>query len=202
MKAKTATSARFIAYSALIAAIYAVLTIACWSFSSMQIQVRISEALCVLPLFTPAAIPGLFLGCFISNLIAGNIPDAVFGSLATLAAAFLTWLIGRLIKRDAKIALAPFPAVILNALVVPFILYFGYGVKDFMGFDRMWPVLALIALSVFIGQVIACYGLGVPLYFALKPLDRKYDLFGSRRDAAAVVKSADADSKEKDNRQN
>ena len=181
MNSKAASNIRFITYSALIAAIYAVLTLACWTFSSMSIQVRVSEAMCVLPLFTPAAIPGLFLGCFISNLIAGNVPDAIFGSLTTLAAAFLTWLIGKMIKKSWKTALAPFPAVILNAIVVPFILYFAYGFKDFMGYTQMWTVLGLTALSVFIGQVIACYGLGIPLYFALKPLDEKYDLFGTRK---------------------
>ena len=167
----------FTAQAALIAALYAVLTIACWTFSSMAIQVRVSEALCILPLFTPAAIPGLFIGCFLSNIIAGNIPDAIFGSLTTLAAAALTWFVGKAIKKNVKILPAPFPAVLLNAIVVPFILYYGYGIREFMGQTATGIVLALTALSVFIGQTIACYGIGVPLYFALKGVADRTDLF-------------------------
>ncbi len=178
MTRKTRTNALFLCNAAAIAAIYAVLTVACWSFSSMQIQVRISEALCILPLFTPAAVPGLFLGCAAANMIAGNIPDAIFGSLMTLAAATLTWLIGRLFRGNARIALGPLPAVVLNALTVPLIIYYGYGEKDFLGFSDTLPVLALFALSVFIGQTIACYAIGVPLYFAIKPLQARHGLFG------------------------
>ena len=182
---KTKRLILFTAQAALIAALYAVLTLAAWSFSSMAIQVRISEALCVLPLFTPAAIPGLFIGCFLSNIIAGNVPDAVFGSLTTLIAAALTWLIGKAVKNNLKIIPGPFPAVLLKAIVVPFILYYGYNIREFMGYTEFAPVMALTALSVFIGQTIACYGIGVPLYFALKGISDRTDLFRVKKKNAA-----------------
>lgn len=169
---------RYLCHGAIIAALYAVLTLATWSFSSMSIQVRISEAFAVLPLFTPAAVPGLFVGCLIANLLGGGIViDTVFGSLATLVAACLTYLIGKRIRGKARWILAPLPAVLLNAIVVPFVLYYGYGFTDFMGYDGLVPVLLLNALSVGIGEIISCYGLGIPLYHALDKLDRRYSLF-------------------------
>lgn len=168
----------FITYAAIIAALYAVLTLVGWEFSSMQIQVRLSEALCVLPLFSGAAVPGLFIGCFLANILAGNVIDAIFGSLTTLAAAALTYLIGRALKKiAAKVALGPLPAVILNAIAVPLILYYGYGITSFGDVTGTLPVLGLTALSVAIGQVIACYGIGVPLCFALKAVDDRTHLF-------------------------
>ena len=173
---KTRRTILFLTQSAVIAAIYAVLTLAFQPISYGAVQVRISEGLCILPLFTNAAVPGLYIGCVIANLIGGNIPDAIFGALATLGAAALTWLIGKLIKKNRKIVIAPFPAVIINALVVPFVIYFGYYEHVFTWNDQVvateaFPVLGLYALSVFIGQLIACYGIGTPLYFALKAID-------------------------------
>ena len=78
---------RSLTEGAMIAAIYGVLTLVFWQFSSMQIQVRVSEALCVLPLFTSAAVPGLTVGCFLVNILMGNVWDAIFGSMATFLAA-------------------------------------------------------------------------------------------------------------------
>ena len=162
----------YLVRGAVIAALYAVLTLVMWQFSSLQIQVRLSEALCILPLFTNAAVPGLYIGCLIANLIAGNVPDAVFGALATLVAAVSTYSIGRRSKGALRLVLAPLPAVIFNAIAVPLVLYYGYGFTTFeFGaevFSGAGPVLGLTALSVFIGQAIACYGVGIPLYLALE----------------------------------
>ena len=103
-----------------------------FNLASGAIQVRISEALCVLPFFTPAAIPGLFLGCLISNLLTGRIIwDVIFGSLATLLGALGTWLLtGRAGKapssRKTKKWLAPLPPILANTLIVPFVLYYAY----------------------------------------------------------------------------
>lgn len=151
---------------AMIAAIYGVLTLVFWQFSSMQIQVRVSEALCVLPLFTSAAVPGLTVGCFLVNILMGNIWDAIFGSMATFLAAAVAYRLKE--KKTALHWLAPLACVVFNALIVPFVLYFGYGVTTFGNEAGMWLVLGLQALSIAIGQVIACYGLGMPLYYLLK----------------------------------
>ena len=175
---------RYIVYAAVIAALYAVLTMALWEFSSLTIQVRLSEALCILPLFTQAAIPGLFIGCAVANILSGTWADIVFGSLTTLAAAAVTALIGKrfsLGKRQglsrARRWLAPLPAVVFNALVIPFVLYYGYGITSMGNATTTAGVLALMALSVFIGQAIACYVVGMPLMKLLERLNEKHRLF-------------------------
>ena len=155
---------RSLTEGAMIAAIYGVLTLVFWQFSSMQIQVRVSEALCILPLFTSAAVPGLTIGCFLVNMLMGNIWDAIFGSMATLLAAAVAYKL----KGKSLHWLAPLACVVFNALIVPFVLYFGYGITTFGSTEGMWLVLGLQALSIAIGQVIACYGLGMPLYYLLK----------------------------------
>ncbi|MCH5184354.1 MAG: QueT transporter family protein [Oscillospiraceae bacterium] len=165
---KNTRTLRRLTEGAMIAAIYAVLTFLLWQFSSLQIQVRVSEALCILPLFTPSAVPGLTLGCLIANLLGGNnLWDMIFGSLATLLAATVTYCIGKWKGKWVK-WIAPLPSVVFNALIIPFVLYFGYGFTSFGDIEGMWIVLGLDALSVAIGQIIACYGLGLPLYAMLK----------------------------------
>lgn len=144
----------FMAQAAMIAAIYVVLTIIFAPFSYGEVQVRISEALTILPVFTPAAIPGLFIGCLISNILGGFIiPDIVFGSLATLIAAILTWTL-----RNKSKYLAPLPPIFVNVLIVPFILRYGYQVPL-----PIW----LMMLTVGIGQVISCGVLGMIVHTAL-----------------------------------
>ena len=142
----------FITQAAMIAAIYVVLTlfISAFNLASGAIQIRISEALTVLPAFTPAAIPGLFIGCLISNLMSGCLPlDVIFGSLATLLGA-----VGTCLLRRWKWAV-PIPPILANALIVPFVLAYVYhipgGVPYFM-------------LTVGIGEVISCGILGMILY--------------------------------------
>lgn len=136
---------------ALIAAIYAVLTIAFAPISYGEIQVRISEALTILPMFTPAAIPGLFVGCIIANIYGGNgMIDIVFGSLATLIAAFLS-------HKMPKAWMVPLPPIIVNGIVVGFILNYLYQLP-----------LAVTMGWVALGQTIACYGLGYPLALVLE----------------------------------
>lgn len=144
----------FIAQAAMIAAIYVVLTLLGASFSYGEIQVRISEALTILPVFTPAAIPGVFLGCLLSNILGGCIlPDIIFGSLATLIGAVFTWML-----RNHSRFLAPLPPIIANMLVVPFVLKYGY----------MVPLpIPFMMLTVGIGEVISCGVLGLILHAAL-----------------------------------
>ncbi|MDM8212162.1 QueT transporter family protein [Mediterraneibacter glycyrrhizinilyticus] len=154
MKNKQSGKVLFIAQAAMIAAIYVVLTLIGASFSYGEVQVRISEALTILPAFTPAAIPGVFLGCLISNILGGCIlPDIIFGSLATLIGAVFTWML-----RNKSKYLAPLPPIIANVLVVPFVLKYGY----------MVPLpIPFMMLTVGIGEVISCGVLGLILYTAL-----------------------------------
>lgn len=134
----------FITQAGIIAALYVVLTAlsSAVGLSSGAIQVRLSEALTILPIFTPAAIPGLFIGCLISNtFVSGSIlVDIIFGSLATLAAAYGTYAL-----RKYKFA-APIPPILANTIVVPFILRYGYGLPDAIFF---------MAVTVFIGEFIS-----------------------------------------------
>ena len=154
MKNNQSGKVLFIAQAAMIAAIYVVLTLIGASFSYGEVQVRISEALTILPAFTPAAIPGVFLGCLISNILGGCIlPDIIFGSLATLVGSVFTWML-----RNKSKYLAPLPPIIANVLVVPFVLKYGY----------MVPLpIPFMMLTVGIGEVISCGVLGLILYTAL-----------------------------------
>lgn len=112
--------------AAMIAAIYVVLTFIANAFglANYAIQVRFSEALTILPYFTPTAIPGLVIGCFLSNILTGcALPDIIFGTLATLIGAVLTYEL-----RKFK-WLAPIPPIVANAVIVPFVLLYAYGIK-------------------------------------------------------------------------
>ena len=123
-----------ITQAAMIAAIYVVLTvfISAFNLASGAIQVRISEALTILPVFTPAAIPGLFLGCLISNLVTGCMPlDVVFGSLATLIGACGTYAL-----RKQNKFLAPVSPIVANTIVVPLVLFYGRGNHPVFHADR------------------------------------------------------------------
>ncbi len=156
----------FLTRSAMIAAIYVVLTvfISAFNLASGVIQIRISEALTILPVFTTAAIPGLFAGCLISNLITGCAPfDVVFGSIATLIGAVGTYAL-----RKKSPAIAALPPIISNTVIIPFVLKFVY---DFPG------SIPFFMLTVGAGEVISCGILGVALYTALTPVKNR--LFGS-----------------------
>lgn len=145
----------FLTQAAMIAAIYVVLTYVFAPFSFGEVQVRIAEALTILPVFTPAAIPGLFVGCLIGNILGGAIlPDIIFGSLATLIGAFFTYQL-----RDKNKFLAPLPPIAANTIVVPFVLRYGYGVA--------LPI-PFMMLTVGAGEVLSCGVLGMVLYFALR----------------------------------
>ena len=154
MKETKHQSVLFLAQGAMIAAIYVVLTLVFAPFSYGEVQVRISEALTILPLFTPAALPGLFVGCLISNILGGCVlPDIIFGSLATLIGAIGTYML----RRQNKF-LAPLPPIIANALIVPFVLRYAYQVP--------LPI-PFMMLTVGIGEVISCGVLGMILHTAL-----------------------------------
>ena len=133
---KTSKHATFVAHAAIIAALYVVLTyIASWlGLANGVIQIRFSEALTILPALTPAAIPGLFLGCLLSNILTGCIIwDVIFGSLATLLGAIGTYLLRKVLIKG-KPFLAPLPPILANTLIVPFVLSYAYLVEDTIPF--------------------------------------------------------------------
>ena len=145
--------ALFITQGAVIAAIYVVLVVVFnyWSFG--PIQFRIAEVLTILPYFTPAAIPGLFIGCIIANVMGGAVIwDIVFGSIATLIGAIGTYML-----RKNK-WLAPLPPVIANTLIVPFVLKYAYGEEE---------LVPLLMVSIGASELVVCGVLGMLLLFAL-----------------------------------
>ncbi|MBE6538743.1 MAG: QueT transporter family protein [Ruminococcaceae bacterium] len=146
----------FISQSAIIAALYVVLTMLAnaLGLASMPVQLRFSEALTILPVFTPAAIPGLFIGCVISNFLSNAIIwDVVFGSLATLIGALGTYFLRRF-----KV-LPLLPPILANTLIVPFVLVYAYGIEGTVPF---------FMLTVGLGELISCGVLGYFLHRALQ----------------------------------
>ena len=138
----------------MIAAIYVILTEIFAPISFSVGQVRIAEALTILPVFTPAAIPGLFIGCLIGNIIGGAVlPDIIFGSFATLIGACFTYLL-----RKQNKFLAPLPPILSNTIIIPLILRYSYGLNYAVPF---------MMLMVGIGEIISCGVLGIILYSAL-----------------------------------
>lgn len=152
--------ALFITQAAVIAALYVVLVVVFNYMSFGPIQFRVAEALTILPYFTPAAIPGLFIGCILANVIGGAVVwDIIFGSIATLIGAVFTYLL----RKKSKF-LAPLPPVLANTIIVPWVLKYAYGAEEMVWF---------MAVTVGIGEILACYVLGMILLFALNKVRRQ-----------------------------
>lgn len=145
----------FLTQAAVIAAIYFVLFKVFEPFGYSDVQVRIAEALTILPYFTPAAIPGVTIGCFLSNLLgpAPNVYDIVFGTLATLIASILSYKLGK------NKYLVPLPPIIVNAIMIPWVIKMANSL----------PVssIPVMMLTIGIGQVLSAGALGMVLLFAL-----------------------------------
>ncbi len=177
--------------AAVIAALYAALTVLLTPLSYGPLQIRFSEALTILPLLLPEAVIGVTVGCLIANIFTGMWTDMVFGTLATLIAAILTYLIGRAFRAQASkdkpvtentaaepakvrtggVFLAALPPVIVNALIIPAVIfmYLQEGFAAINIFSDNGAVIYLLGFcSIFIGQAAAVYGVGVPLYFGLR----------------------------------
>ena len=156
MKAPTHSRVLYLARGGIIAALYVVLTYVAYTMNlsgQLSVQLRLSEALTVLPYFTSAAIPGLTLGCLIANIITGAaIWDVLFGTLATLIGAVGTYLL-----RKYRFA-ASVPPILANTVIIPFVLKSAYQLPD-----AAW----LLALSVFLGELICCGVLGTILQSVL-----------------------------------
>lgn len=153
---KTKKKVTLITQAAMIAALYVVLTLIAGAFGldHYAIQLRFSEALTILPFFTPAAIPGLYVGCLLSNILTGCIIwDVLLGPIATLIGALGTWAL----RKKSK-WLAPLPPILANTLIVPFILAYAYQ------FESSIPYFML---TVGLGEIASCGILGMLLFFTL-----------------------------------
>ena len=153
---KSPVSVRYLTTAAIIAALYVVFTgiSAMFGLASGVIQIRLSEALTVLPFFTPAAVPGVTVGCFLANLLTGApLPDVVFGTLATFLG-----VLGASLLRKHKYLIA-LPTILSNALIIPLVLQYAYGVPD-----AFWYLM----LTVGAGEVISAGILGGLLLYILQ----------------------------------
>ena len=154
----------FLTQAAMIAALYVVLSFIANAFglANYAVQVRFSEALTILPIFTTAGIPGLFIGCIISNVLTGcALPDIIFGSIATLIGAFGTY------KLKSNRFLAVLPPIIANAVIVPLVLKYAYGIEP------LW----FSFVTVTAGEIISCGVLGLILAAVLNKY--KTQIFGT-----------------------
>ena len=167
MREKNNKTVYFVAYGAVIAAIYTVLTLVFAPISFGPVQFRIAEALCILPFFTPAAVPGVFIGCLLSNLLAGAMTmDVIFGSLATLIGAVGSYAL----RRNRFLVLLP--PIISNAMIVPWVLRYAYGSTD---------LIPVAMVTVGIGEILAVGVLGSIL---IRGLERyRHTIFGGVRTA-------------------
>ena len=154
---------RKIARAGIIAALYAAITFALAPYAYGPLQIRPAEALCILPLFFIEAVPGLFVGCALANILSGyGVYDVVFGSLTTLVAATLTFLIGKALHKNLLSAiLGGIPPVLLNAIFIPLIIIF---VSEGGNMAVYWAYFGDFMLT----QSVWVYGLGIPLYFLVK----------------------------------
>ena len=164
MKRKNKKRTRFITLSATIAALYVVLTLisAAFGLSSGAVQIRISEALCALSFFTPAAIPGLTVGCLVANLITSSSPlDWIFGTLATFIGAYGGYLLR---KNEWLVTL---PTLLANTVIVPLVIVYGFA-------DNSIP-LSLVMAFVFLGELVSATLLGTGLLRVLKRYNFKFN---------------------------
>ena len=163
-------STKQLTFTALLAAVYALLTVTLPIPQFSGVQIRFAEALTVLPFLFPAAAPGLVVGCFIANLFSPFPLDMVFGTFATLLACLLT-------ARMPSRWLAPLPPVLCNALIVGFEIAWSTA-----GFTpAFWPAFALNMFTVGLGELCACYLLGLPLLSALLRLPQVRALVPAQR---------------------
>ena len=162
----TTKKTKYLTRAAVIAALYVVLTwlTALFGLSGQGlVQVRVSEALCILPYFTAAAVPGVTIGCLLSNLLTGaHVLDILFGTLATLLGALGT----RALRKWEW--LTPLPPILANTVIVPFVLRYAYFTTD--------VAFPLLVASVAAGEIISVGALGLLLLFALKK--HRNQLFG------------------------
>lgn len=164
------SSTKRLCRAGVIAALYVTLTYVFMPFAFGPFQLRPAEALCILPLFFPEAVPALFVGCALSNLTSPYaFYDVVFGSLTTLLAASGTYAVGKFLKRDSlKIILGGIFPVALNALAIPLVIVFLCDGAQ--GYETAFTAYMAYAFSLFCTESVWVFGLGTPLYFTLKKI--------------------------------
>lgn len=147
--------------SAIYISLYIALVFVFATISFGMIQVRIAEALCILPIFDPFAILSITIACFLSNLIiSASLIDAIFGGLAT----FIGLVLILFIKKN-NFYLKMLPTILSNTIIIPFVLKYAYGINE-----PLW----LSGLTVCVGEVISVFGIGYLLYMYL---NKHKDLF-------------------------
>lgn len=162
---KEKLDAKKIARAGIVGAIYVTLTLVLYPISFGAVQVRISEAFCLLPLIFPESIIGLSVGCLISNFFGNGALDVVFGTLATVVSAILTYFIGKKIKKvPLKILVGGIFPVVINAIVIPF---------TFLAITESLGVYIISALQILIGQALSVYLVGTPLYLAITRIKKR-----------------------------
>ena len=153
---------KFMTYAAVIAALYTALTLVSYALGLDKgaIQLRLSEALAVLPAVSGAAVPGLFVGCFLSSLICGGHPlDVLFGSLVTLLAAIVCRMMRGVLRYKTGPLLVTLPNILFNAFLIPVLLILVYGVPD---------AYMYLVLTVGIGEALTTGVLGSLLLWAIR----------------------------------
>ena len=158
--------------SGIISALYVGLTMAFGALAYGPLQIRPAEALCILPLFFPETIPGLFVGCMLANLLSGyGALDIVLGSLTTLISAVVTWGIGKALKQNFLSAiLGGIPPVLFNAIVIPFVIILASPDESLSAY---WVYFAQMLIT----QSVWVYALGMPLYFGIKRMRSRGDRY-------------------------
>ncbi len=147
------------------AALYFMLCIVFYPLSFGGVQVRLAEALTILPLFFSEAIWGLTIGCLIANFFGNGILDVVFGTLATLISAILTYFIGKKIKNpNIRFFIGAIPPVVINAFVIPFTFLLSVNLIE--GYF-------MLVLQILLGQIISVYLFGTILNFSLNKIIKK-----------------------------
>ena len=157
----------------IVSALYVTLTLLFAPFAFGPVQVRPAEALCILPLFYPEAIVGLFVGCALSNLASPFVLyDVCFGASATLLAGLCTYFIGKPISNSiGKIAIGGIFPVLLNAIIIPFVIVVLCG--DSGGYATAGIAYLWFALGILLTETLWVYGLGTPLYFSIRKMQGK-----------------------------
>ena len=162
-----------------IAALYVALTYAFAPLAFGPFQIRPAEALCILPIFFPEAIPALYIGCMLSNLASPYLVyDVLIGSLATLLATFTAYLVGRFLKKEPlRFILCGLPTVLFNAFIIPLIIVFLCGGSE--GYTTATVAYFSFVGSIALTETVWVFALGAPLYSTVNKLQKSnaYDLF-------------------------
>lgn len=160
------TKALYITKSAAVAALYVLLSMLTYPIASSMIQLRLSEALCILPVFMPEAVPGLFIGCLISNIILGcNVFDIIFGSFATLIGALAAYLLRKQALKKHMGFISTIPTIVSNTCIIPFVLKYAYGTGE---------AFYLIMISIFAGELLSAGIIGTLIFTPVRKLMEKF----------------------------